>query len=283
MKRYADIIHRKYSGVNGKLFSWFFKTQLNFSIKNRINILFSSKDDWVPNIRRGFQLTNHNIEFKKFSPEIINNFDLVVPLTIEDLLYLNDFPELLCNNPIPIPSRESILLCDDKFLFNNKLMELGFEKYLPKMDKELSYPYMLKKKIDQWGQNTYIVGDATMEEKLIDFLTDDNYFTQEIIAGKNEFATHILFKNNRIIRSLTMKYVFDKTIPIKGKDKYKYLYICHFSYLDLFSSVLQSIGFDGICCINYKIQNNQPMIIEINPRVGGSLCPFLSSFVQSVI
>ena len=146
-----------------------------------------------------------------------------------------------------------------------------------------TYPYILKKKVDVSGENCHIIYDERQEQPFNKLLTDLNYFTQELIEGTFEYATHILFKGDEIVCSLNIKYVFDKEFPIKGKDKQLYKRITYCPYLETFSEILKSIGFEGLCCVNYKVRNKQPMIIEINPRCGYSLNPYLFSFVERVI
>ncbi|MGH8049795.1 MAG: hypothetical protein ACREPB_03945, partial [Arenimonas sp.] len=34
------------------------------------------------------------------------------------------------------------------------------------------------------------------------------------------------------------------------------------------------------CCFNYKVRDGQAMILEINPRFGGSLCQYFISFIR---
>jgi D-alanine-D-alanine ligase-like ATP-grasp enzyme len=42
--------------------------------------------------------------------------------------------------------------------------------------------------------------------------------------------------------------------------------------MDLFAQMLAALGFSGLCCVNYKLVDGNPMIFEINPRCGFSLC-----------
>lgn len=43
-------------------------------------------------------------------------------------------------------------------------------------------------------------------------------------------------------------------------------------FLGLFSDILNLIDFNGLFCFNFKIVDDVPMIFEINPRLGWSLC-----------
>lgn len=284
-------------GLNIKLFQTTYSKGINFlfwnyikyksllSTSRKVKLLFSSTmgPNWENNIRHGFQYTKHELEFKEFSSNNVNNYDCVVPIKISDLIFSNKIRNLIVDNPIPIPSKESILLCDDKYIFNTELIKNGFEEFIPKMGEPQRYPYILKKKIDASGENSNIIFNAKQKHDFSEFLTNPDYFTQEVIIGPFEYATHILFKEQKIISSLNIKYAFETDFPIKGKDKPKYKRICHCSYLETFSSILKLISFEGLCCFNYKIRDKRPMIIEINPRCGYSLSPYLFSFLECVI
>ncbi|MCK5699928.1 MAG: ATP-grasp domain-containing protein [Cyclobacteriaceae bacterium] len=244
-------------------------------------ILFSNqKPDWEEEINKGFKNSKHEVFFDEITSDNLMKYDLAVPLTIDELKS-KEIRELLDNNPISIPSLESILLCDDKYQFNKTLIAKGFGEFIPKMEDPHTYPYIFKKKIDQYGANTHIIYGNEEEEKFSEILSSTEYFSQEIITGKNEYATHILFENKKIVHSLNIKYIFTTDIGIKGKDK-SHQTICRCPYLDIFTSILESIGFEGLCCFNYKVRNNIPYIIEINPRFGGSLTPYFSLFINHI-
>ena len=112
--------------------------------KPRLNILFSIKPAWEPNIRFGFRPTRHELMFNEFTNENIAKNDLVVPLTMKDLRFLCQHKEMLSKNPIPVPTLDAIAICDDKLLFYTSLKQNGFEKNLPLIGTHLSYPYILK-------------------------------------------------------------------------------------------------------------------------------------------
>jgi predicted ATP-grasp superfamily ATP-dependent carboligase len=245
-------------------------------------ILFSIKPVWEKSIRSGFMFTRHKIEFNEFTPENIKNSDLVVPLTISDLELLNKDRSMVKDNAIPIPQLEAIWVCDDKFRFYMALKENGFEETLPKVGTNLPYPYILKGKWGEYGTNCYIITDAEKEKQYIDLINNKDFFCQEIVQGKKEYATHILFKDNKIQASLNVKYTWPGNVAIKGKDKFISRTIVKCPYLELFTAMLKSINFEGICCVNYKVSGDKPFIFEINPRFGGSLGPYFSSFIRHV-
>lgn len=249
--------------------------------KNKLKIVFSNKPDWEHAITQGYKFTQHDVTFETLSPDKLTKSDLVIPLTIPDLKNLNASRDLTKHNPIPIPSLESILLCDDKYLTNQFLIENGFEMFIPKMHKP-AYPYILKKRIDEWGENSHIVRNAQQEKLLASKICHPDYFCQELVTGTAEYATHIIIKNKRATCAINIKYVFEINTPIKGKDKPVYMRICRNPYIDIFESILNRIDFEGLCCVNYKVQDQQPKILEINPRFGGSLGPYIFSFMRKI-
>ncbi len=282
MKNNLNILWRLNARITNELFFLLKKIQYLLFHNKKMKIQFSIQQGWKNDIEKGFQFTRHEIVFEEFSACSIKNYDLVVPLTIPDLKILNKIRHLIIGNPIPIPNIESILICDNKYLFYQTLIKNGFEKAIPKMEGTIEFPYILKKIIDEWGVNCHVIYDTKDEQSFSEIITHQDYITQELVIGSSEYATHILFKDQKIINSLNIKYVFETETPIKGKDKALYKKICHCQYLDLFSSILKSINFDGLCCINYKIHNNRPIILEINPRFGGSLSQYFFSFLNHI-
>ncbi len=245
----------------------------------KMKILFSNREDWQYVIQKGFQSTRHEIVFADLAEASLQDYDLVVPLTIRDLNYLHDVGHAT-GNPLPIPSLECIALCDDKYLFNQTLVEHGFGDVVPQMDGVLVYPYIIKKRIDEWGEHCHIIADDQSALEFADLLSQPDYYSQEFISGYEEYATHILFKDNKVVSSINIKYIFATKKPIKGKSEVIYTQVCRCPYLELFASILKSIGFTGLCCVNYKMKDHSPFLLEINPRFGGSLCPYFFSFIR---
>jgi hypothetical protein len=221
----------------------------------------------------------HTVEFGPVSAKSFEEFDLVVPIDIAELVQASGWPRA-SKNPIPLPSRECVELCDDKFDFNQRLIEQGLGSYIPKMGNGLDRPYILKKRIGVCGRECHVIHDVAEENALREQIDDPDYFCQEIIHGTQEYATHILFANNRVVKFLNIEYRFETETPVKGKDSSLTRTICACPYLDLFSEILLAIEFQGLCCVNYKVRDGKPYILEINPRFGGSLAPYFFSFLR---
>jgi hypothetical protein len=247
-----------------------------------LRILISVKPEWHESIRRGFNRSSHEVVFAPIVGRSSAEFDIVVPLEIPDLIQARQFPELLTKNPIPIPSKESVSLCDDKFSFGQALIDRGFGNYIPRMIQGLGLkpPYILKKRTGWSGNDCFVIHDRDDEWRVLDQISNPAFYCQEVILGQREFATHILFAKGRIVKSLNVMYEFDSEFAIKGQDRCLYTIIHRCPYLDLFSEVLKSIGFEGLCCVNYKAVRGGPYIFEINPRFGCSLTPYLFSFIR---
>jgi len=252
------------------------------SRQRKFRILFSKKDDWEPLIRRDFRYSRHELTFDSISLENIKKHDLIIPIAIDDILYLNEVRHLIDGNPIPIPTAESVRLCDDKYLFNKTLIENKFESLIPRMGKNLKYPYILKKRIDGWGVHSHIITGKELEDKFRNEINSQEYFCQELVYGFKEYATHMIFSNGKAIHSINIEYTYDVDIYIKGKNKQLYIRSGDCPYVDLFGSILELIGFEGLCCINYKVSNNLPLLLEINPRFGGSLRSHFYSFMKHI-
>jgi hypothetical protein len=245
-----------------------------------LRILISENTDVKDAIRNGFSWSRNRVEFGPLSPESFAAFDLVVPSSVSDLRQAREWPQFLAKSPIPFPAEESFLLCDDKYRFNQTLIDKGFGKHIPAMENGLGPPYILKKRTGIWGRECWMIHDSQDEMRVADRLSSPEFFRQEIIRGPREFATHILFANGKIVKSLNILYEFDSEMPIKGQDHWLYTVIHRCAYLGLFAAILKSIGFQGLCCVNYKVVRGRPYILEIDPRFGGSLAPYLFSFVR---
>jgi predicted ATP-grasp superfamily ATP-dependent carboligase len=250
--------------------------------KPKMNILFSKKSVWEPRIRWGFRFLPHMLTFDEFNPNTIAAHDLVVPLTIDDVFYLNSVRHLIENNAIPIPSFDCIQLCHDKYAFAQTLINNNFAAYIPPIADDLPYPFFLKKKIDEGGENSHLVENREQELALLQSENNEDYFRQKFISGGSEFSTYIFFNKQQIVRSITLKHLFEKEGAINGKDPKFGMQMVICPYLDIFTAILNLIAYEGMCCVDYKIIDDSPYIFEINPRFGGNLSPFFFSFIRSL-
>jgi predicted ATP-grasp superfamily ATP-dependent carboligase len=249
--------------------------------RNAKKVLFSGNPEWMDNIKSGFRRLPHQIEFGSVTEDSFRRYDVVVPLSLSALEEARRHSPLQ-RNALPLPTAESVRLCDDKYEFNRALVNAGFGRYIPEMaeGRPLTRPYILKKRIGIWGKDCFIIRNRSDEEEQLDRIADPEYFCQEFITGPTEFATHILFVDGRIVKALNIKYEFTSDAPIKGQNAEYLRVIDSCPYLDLFARVLRTIQFEGLCCVNYKVVKGRPFLLEINPRFGGSLAPYFFSFIR---
>lgn len=184
-------------------------------------ILFSGKADWEDDIQSGFRRLHHQVDFGPIAEDSFQRYDIVVPLSFPAL------EEAIRRAPprksaLPLPSAASVRLCDDKYVFNQALIEAGFGSCIPRVAQGLGLtpPYILKKRIGWFGSG------------------------------------------------------------FKGQTDNLFKVIHRCPYLDLFAEILRTIQFEGLCCVNYKVAQGQPYLLEINPRFGGSLAPYFFSFIR---
>ncbi len=272
-----------------KLNSYFYKTGYIFCElclayiypKPKMKILFSKKETLEKKIKFAFQFLPHTVTFADINPETIIEHDLVIPLHIKDILYLNEVRHLIKNNAIPLPSTECVQLCDDKYIFAQTLIANDFGDYIPQINGDLPYPFFIKKKIDMGGENSFLVENYEQELTLSNMINNYDYFRQKFVPGEREYATNILFDKQRIVRSVTLEHIYLEHNTINGQVDQFAIKMVNCPYLDLFTVILNSIGYEGICCIDYKVINNRPCIFEINPRFGGNLSLYFFSFLRS--
>ena len=248
--------------------------------RRKLKILFSTKAERENDVRKSFRLLHHHISFDEFTPENFKKNDLIMPFNMSNLRIMIKNADLVKHNPVPTPTMEAVDICDDKYLFYQTLAAKGFEKDMPRVGKNLNIPYIVKKKVAHMGLNCYVIDTPEKEEKYKSEINDPDYFCQEIVQGPKEYATHLIYKKGKMLAALNVIYIFSSPTYVKGVDKFICNKLGKCPHLELFGNILDAIGFEGICCFNYKETNGKPYVFEINPRFGGSLSMFFFSFLR---
>lgn len=255
---------------------------MRFRLQRPLKLLFSPKPEWECALRKSFRFSKHAVLFEDFNAETLASCDLAVPLTLEDALFASKNLHLIGGSQVLIPKPGAIHLCNNKHLLNGHLIQHGFGKYVPRVSGDVGFPYLLKKKIDNWGLNSHLVQDAASETALLANLDEKDYFKQRLVPGSEEYATHLVVRDGKVLSSLTIKHSFRHNAFVFGmwglRPEFRTVSQCN--HLALFADILKSVGFCGLCCVDYKLQNGIPAIFEINPRFGGSLAPFFFSFIR---
>ena len=94
-------------------------------------ILLSGMPDWIDDIKCGFWRLPHHVEHGGITEESFRHYDVVVPLSLYALQEARRCspPE---KNAFPLPSEAAVRLCDDKYEFNQALMQAGLAVISPK-------------------------------------------------------------------------------------------------------------------------------------------------------
>ena len=248
--------------------------------KRKFKILFSLNAEREEDIKKSFRSLNHEIHFDEFTPENFAKYDIVMPLNMANLRRLIPHSDLVDNSLVPTPTMKAIDICDDKYLFYTTLVEKGFENDMPRVGKNLKIPYIVKRKVAHMGLDCYVIDTPEKEQAHWNDINDPDFFCQEIVPGKKEYATHLIFRDGKMVCALNVIYIFSTEFYVKGVDKFIGNKLAKCPHLDLFTDILNAINFEGICCFNYKEIDGKPYIFEINPRFGGSLSMFFFSFLR---
>lgn len=242
-----------------------------------MRILFSEKPDWMPILQQAFAAEGgHTLSFAPLTTERLRDSDLVVPLTVPALLALTPAQRaLLRDNPIPIPAADQVRLCDDKARLNRFFSEQGFGAHIPAMGVRDRYPFILKRSQDVWGRHSHILRSPQEAQAFQQQLDDPAYFTQELVRGTVEYTTHLIRRRGQLVAEVTLAMHFPSDLFIKGPEKPVTQRRLSTPHLPLLERMLAALDFEGLCCFNYKERDGVPMVFELNPRFGASLCkPF---------
>jgi hypothetical protein len=247
-------------------------------------VLFSRRDAWETPIRAGFLGLPHRLTFDELTLADLERFDLIVPLSLDDARFLRDQPAHVRERCLPLPDAACSELCHDKPALNRHLAAAGFDAHIPAMGDELAPPYVSKPARGENSDDCVLVADRADEHRLGAVLNQSGRFRQSAVAGSIEYATHFLMRDGAIERELTVAYHHEQALFIKGQrgapPALRVLGRCT-DPLTL-TGMLRSIGYEGIGCANYKLQDGRLQLLEINPRMGGSLGEHFYSFLRSL-
>lgn len=249
-------------------------SQRLFLKKARIVI---EKNNWEPAIRRFSRFLRHELLFeedlRKIKPEDV---DLIIPLTGN---WIFEAPDDL-RRLMPVPSIAAYRLCENKKRLNDFLVHQAWISIIPRADLGV-FPRIVKPCVG--GNSTGCVIVANQKE--YDSLPKEGEpsFDQEFVLGDREYACHLLTDQEGVLKCLTIEYLYDHKTPIKMIDVPIKKRIVKELFLDSWAQILQILDYQGISCVNYKVRDGKPYLLEINPRVGGSLAEYLFCFVPAIL
>lgn len=247
-----------------------------------LKLLLAKNTHFYPQVSLGLRLCGHSVHHAEVSSQRLADYDLVLPYTLNDIEALRPHAQALENSLVPLPDAAAVALCNDKAALDQQLTERGFGDHIPSIQTKTAEPFLIKKRISAYSQDIHTVLEGATDEASQHLLEDPAYYCQRYIAGKSEHALHAIMRGGQLAAWINIAYHYDTEYPIKGITQVRYNRIEDCQPIRLFESLLQEIGFEGLCCINYKMEGGRPMLLEINPRFGGSLRKFFFILVRQL-
>jgi len=249
---------------------------------HRQKVLFSDKYGLEEHIRSRINSLHYMCCFEHFGQANLDSFDTLIPTAISDIAYLHTHHPELHGKKCFIPPLATMNICNDKLQFNNVMVEHGYGHMIPAMGYELSFPYILKKRIDEHGIRSRIIETTKDEQFFRKFILSDEYFTQTYVAGQDEFTTHMLMVDGKVIFHKTLAFKFKQPLFIRGVGyrPSKNPEPCACPAIELFTEILKALNYEGLCCFDYKLVDENIWIFELNPRFSRSLTYALPTMMK---
>ncbi len=249
-----------------------------------LDILFSQHYGWEQATRHGFAGLDHKLHFAPLERADLSRFHLIVPLSLADARYMRSQPEHIRAHVVPLPDEACASLCHDKPRLNDTLIRAGFGTHVPPMGDDLAPPFICKPVHGENSDNCLLVPDYAAMLRLGTALDKPGLFRQAAVRGDVEYATHFLMRDGRMERELTVAYHHDRSLYIKDtaspSDCVRVIGPCPDA--QTLTTLLRTIGYNGLGCANFKMADGRLQLIEINPRIGGSLMEYFATFLRSL-
>lgn len=250
-----------------------------------ISVAFGVLGNWKSLAQSVVDPAAYDIDCVNFERFDLTKTDIAVPLTLADAAVLRDRHRAQ-RHKFLVPSAAVTALCHDKKMLNETLLGSRFAHLIPPIQETATRtrPYVLKRRDALSGQDIFIIGTPEEEAMHEDRLRSDRYFCQAYVDGSIEYATHMLIADGALRYHFTNQY---RMAPhaVKGDQGQPLGETFGIAMaprvLDEFTEVLRLIGFEGACCIDYKIEAGQIRLLEINPRCGFSLFRDINRFLQA--
>jgi len=242
--------------------------------KRSLNILFPDVGPgWRKNFSQNSWLEPHFLPFDDIDALLFylakHKIQTIVPISLKSQRWLIKHQNILIKHGICFLTNNSIAInsLGDKELFYNFMQQNNLLSSIPvhyNATGVIHYPCVVKTKIGTAGKGIRIAHSVKELGKI-----DNNELITEYIDGCDEYATHMLFNHGKIINHVTFKYNFEENYYIAGRaERNIEISDCLPEHLKLFTKILQKLHYIGICCVDYKLINNTPIIFEFNARMG---------------
>jgi predicted ATP-grasp superfamily ATP-dependent carboligase len=239
-------------------------------------IAFGRNGDWEGLVGSSIDPALYAFSCVNFDQFDLRTADYAVPLQVHDAVALRrqhgeEHEKYL------IPDASVTALCADKLTFNRTILAGGFARMIPPIydTTKRDFPYVLKKRESYAGEGVFAVRNAEDERRYADYLNHDDFFCQAYVPGQTEYATHMLLVDGEVLYHSTNEYDMSDEFLVKGSARQPVREMLGTDMagrvIGEMTDLLRSIGFNGACCLDYKIMEGGIQLMEVNPRVGFSL------------
>ncbi|HVE22724.1 MAG TPA: ATP-grasp domain-containing protein [Acidocella sp.] len=225
------------------------------------------------------------VDFDRFDLETV---DYAIPLQVHDAMALRRrYGE--AHGKYIIADPDITALCADKLDFNKAILASDFAYMIPEIYEttKRDFPYVLKRRDGGSGEEIFVVRTEEDERRHETHLSRDSFFCQVYVPGQVEYATHMLLVNGEVLYHSTNKYVMSDEFLVKGtarQPEREMLGAAMDGHVILaLTELLRSVGFNGTCCLDYKILDGRIQLMEVNPRVGFSLFRDINRYLEAYI
>jgi carbamoylphosphate synthase large subunit len=245
-------------------------------------VLFGEHSTQAPAIARFIDRSRFDTTFTDLTTADFAAFDLVVPLSVAQIDQVRPANADGLRRAV-LPSAEHVALCDDKLACNQWLIAHGFGAHVPALlgAEPDCYPYIRKSRHGNFGAGCVMVRDAAAAATLGPI--DEASFHQRAVAGADEYVLHLVRIDGQIRFELCYRYDMGTPLAVRGGTEGAKAVVPADAgdALPLCAGILDAMGYEGTCCFNYKLEDGQAQILEINPRFGGSLVGEVSAYLQA--
>jgi carbamoylphosphate synthase large subunit len=234
---------------------------------------FGRMGPWEPLIRE-YAAPDLELEFIDLAEDDFTAFDAVIPLQ------LFHYEQLSARS-----AQRGVALCDDKLRFAQFMTDNGFGSFIPTLrSRGAPYPYMWKNRHGIWGMNCTVIDNAE-DDAALATSADDSWFAQEYIAGDIEYATNIMRVKGVVRYVSTYRHQMPNPVFVKGQKSspLQTSFERHSEFIDIFTSILDRLNFEGTACFDYKVREDRPTIFELNPRCGGSMRADVAAYAHAYV
>lgn len=212
-----------------------------------------------------------NKKYKKIISKLSKSIDLIIPSSEKEIVFFSKnekkFKSKILINDKKIIDLFSNKLKTQKFLKKNfKNFSLNFSSQLSEIKKsKISLPFFLKKKSGSGNQNYRVIKNKS-DLKELKLYNQKEWVIEEFLNKNSDEYTCAIIR----IKDLKKIIIFNRKLHKLG----------HTMFADQFEDkaiekglleIADKINLNGVINIQFKIQNNQIKIFDINPRISSTV------------